>query len=158
MAEASSATVSTPSSSAAGTVTGNATASGNGNGEGSQNGNDNLLDSNTKAPKDRNCPFCNQAFTSSSLGRHLDLYIKPKVLEIARPCSLAHFTDTALSRTPSPPMVSTTWKRSESCEAASRDVSPVTAFEPVPTAIAERNTRTTPPATGAPRRVSGTGV
>lgn len=31
-----------------------------------------------KAPKDRNCPFCGQAFTSSSLGRHLDLYIRPK--------------------------------------------------------------------------------
>lgn len=31
-----------------------------------------------KAAKDRNCPFCGQAFTSSSLGRHLDLYIKPK--------------------------------------------------------------------------------
>lgn len=30
------------------------------------------------APKDRNCPYCHQAFTSSSLGRHLDLYIKPK--------------------------------------------------------------------------------
>jgi hypothetical protein len=30
------------------------------------------------APKDRNCPYCNQAFTSSSLGRHLDLYIKEK--------------------------------------------------------------------------------
>ena len=29
-------------------------------------------------PKDRNCPYCHQAFTSSSLGRHLDLYIKPK--------------------------------------------------------------------------------
>lgn len=28
--------------------------------------------------KDRNCPFCDQAFTSSSLGRHLDLYIKSK--------------------------------------------------------------------------------
>ncbi|CAK4031223.1 Hypothetical predicted protein [Lecanosticta acicola] len=34
--------------------------------------------SGTKAPKDRSCPFCGQAFTSSSLGRHLDLYIKPK--------------------------------------------------------------------------------
>lgn len=34
--------------------------------------------SGTKAPKDRNCPFCGQAFTSSSLGRHLDLYIKSK--------------------------------------------------------------------------------
>ncbi len=31
-----------------------------------------------KAVKDRKCPYCNQAFTSSSLGRHLDLYIKPK--------------------------------------------------------------------------------
>lgn len=31
-----------------------------------------------KTPKDKNCPFCNQAFTSSSLGRHLDLYIRPK--------------------------------------------------------------------------------
>ncbi|KAF2434316.1 hypothetical protein EJ08DRAFT_500250 [Tothia fuscella] len=31
-----------------------------------------------KIAKDRNCPFCGQAFTSSSLGRHLDLYIKPK--------------------------------------------------------------------------------
>jgi len=30
------------------------------------------------APKDRHCPFCHQAFTSSSLGRHLDLYIKLK--------------------------------------------------------------------------------
>lgn len=37
-------------------------------------GNDGAL----KAAKDRNCPFCGQAFTSSSLGRHLDLYIKPK--------------------------------------------------------------------------------
>ncbi len=31
-----------------------------------------------KAAKDRNCPFCGQAFTSSSLGRHLDLYIKER--------------------------------------------------------------------------------
>jgi hypothetical protein len=30
------------------------------------------------AVKDRNCPYCGQAFTSSSLGRHLDLYIKEK--------------------------------------------------------------------------------
>jgi hypothetical protein len=30
------------------------------------------------APKDKVCPFCHQAFTSSSLGRHLDLYIKEK--------------------------------------------------------------------------------
>ena len=30
------------------------------------------------APKDKACPFCRQQFTSSSLGRHLDLYIKQK--------------------------------------------------------------------------------
>ena len=30
------------------------------------------------APKDKSCPFCGQAFTSSSLGRHLDLYIKER--------------------------------------------------------------------------------
>ncbi|KAI8202688.1 hypothetical protein KHU50_004721 [Colletotrichum sp. SAR 10_65] len=30
------------------------------------------------APKDKNCQYCGQAFTSSSLGRHLDLYIKEK--------------------------------------------------------------------------------
>ncbi|KAI1175199.1 hypothetical protein F4777DRAFT_579183 [Nemania sp. FL0916] len=30
------------------------------------------------AVKDRACPYCGQAFTSSSLGRHLDLYIKEK--------------------------------------------------------------------------------
>lgn len=34
--------------------------------------------SGLKAAKDKSCPFCGQAFTSSSLGRHLDLYIKPK--------------------------------------------------------------------------------
>lgn len=34
--------------------------------------------SGAKTAKDRKCPFCAQAFTSSSLGRHLDLYIKPK--------------------------------------------------------------------------------
>jgi hypothetical protein len=32
----------------------------------------------TKAVKDKNCPYCHQAFTSSSLGRHLDLYIREK--------------------------------------------------------------------------------
>lgn len=30
------------------------------------------------ATKDKACPFCGQQFTSSSLGRHLDLYIKEK--------------------------------------------------------------------------------
>ncbi|ESZ95083.1 hypothetical protein SBOR_4538 [Sclerotinia borealis F-4128] len=35
------------------------------------------------APKDKNCPFCHQAFTSSSLGRHLDLYIKEKNPKVA---------------------------------------------------------------------------
>ncbi|TKA27391.1 hypothetical protein B0A50_05003 [Salinomyces thailandicus] len=34
--------------------------------------------SGLKSAKDRACPFCGQAFTSSSLGRHLDLYIKPR--------------------------------------------------------------------------------
>ncbi len=34
--------------------------------------------SKTPAAKDRECPYCHQAFTSSSLGRHLDLYIKDK--------------------------------------------------------------------------------
>ncbi len=34
--------------------------------------------SQTKAPKDKACPFCGQQFTSSSLGRHLDLYIKER--------------------------------------------------------------------------------
>ena len=29
-------------------------------------------------PKNKACPFCNELFTSSSLGRHLDLYIKEK--------------------------------------------------------------------------------
>lgn len=38
----------------------------------------NEQNSTSKLPKDRPCPFCGQAFTSSSLGRHLDLYIKPK--------------------------------------------------------------------------------
>lgn len=32
----------------------------------------------TKAMKDKSCPFCHQPFTSSSLGRHLDLYIREK--------------------------------------------------------------------------------
>jgi hypothetical protein len=30
------------------------------------------------AQKDKQCPFCHQSFTSSSLGRHLDLFIKEK--------------------------------------------------------------------------------
>ncbi|KAG5933485.1 hypothetical protein E4U53_000981, partial [Claviceps sorghi] len=41
-----------------------------------QNSESNAAKTNT--PKDKNCPFCGQAFTSSSLGRHLDLYIKEK--------------------------------------------------------------------------------
>ena len=32
----------------------------------------------SKASKDKACPYCGQSFTSSSLGRHLDLYIKEK--------------------------------------------------------------------------------
>ncbi|KAG8629263.1 hypothetical protein KVT40_003128 [Elsinoe batatas] len=46
-------------------------------GEGSHNG-DHHSSNQPKAPKDKECPFCHQPFTSSSLGRHLDLYIKPK--------------------------------------------------------------------------------
>lgn len=36
--------------------------------------------STAKAPaiKDKECQYCHQAFTSSSLGRHLDLYIREK--------------------------------------------------------------------------------
>lgn len=34
--------------------------------------------STPKAPKDKACKFCGQSFTSSSLGRHLDLYIRDK--------------------------------------------------------------------------------
>ena len=34
--------------------------------------------SKTPATKNRSCPFCHASFTSSSLGRHLDLYIKEK--------------------------------------------------------------------------------
>ena len=41
--------------------------------------NQNDQDTASKAlSKDRECVFCHQAFTSSSLGRHYDLYIKPK--------------------------------------------------------------------------------
>ncbi|KAI0021842.1 hypothetical protein F4780DRAFT_736902 [Xylariomycetidae sp. FL0641] len=39
---------------------------------------DEAAGSKPSAPKDKNCPYCGQAFTSSSLGRHLDLYIKEK--------------------------------------------------------------------------------
>lgn len=35
-------------------------------------------DKQLKAVKDKQCPFCGQAFTSSSLGRHLDLFIREK--------------------------------------------------------------------------------
>ena len=34
--------------------------------------------SKPSAPKNKACPFCHDQFTSSSLGRHLDLYIKEK--------------------------------------------------------------------------------
>ena len=34
--------------------------------------------SKSPAVKDKACPYCKQQFTSSSLGRHLDLYIKDK--------------------------------------------------------------------------------
>lgn len=58
----------------------------NGNGDGDLNNNnannngatEPSSDARKSAPKDRACPYCGQAFTSSSLGRHLDLYIKEK--------------------------------------------------------------------------------
>lgn len=166
MAEASSqtpATVSTPSSSAAGTVTGpGAGAQGSASHEhsanGSQNGLDNSVDSSTKAPKDRNCPFCNQAFTSSSLGRHLDLYIKPKVsvpVSIPPPNCPANLDS---RRTPSRPMASTTSKRSRSCEAASRDASRETASGPVLITTAGCSTTMMLAATAALRPASGLAV
>lgn len=34
--------------------------------------------SSTKAPKDKTCPFCHTPYTASSLGRHLDTYIRLK--------------------------------------------------------------------------------
>ena len=37
-----------------------------------------LANGKTSAAKNKKCPFCHQAFTSSSLGRHLDLYIKDR--------------------------------------------------------------------------------
>ncbi|KAK8065993.1 hypothetical protein PG997_012740 [Apiospora hydei] len=42
------------------------------------NSNDSPAAAKPGAPKDRSCPYCAQPFTSSSLGRHLDLYIKEK--------------------------------------------------------------------------------
>ena len=49
----------------------------------SENDQHNLDGSATRAPKDKACPFCSQKFTSSSLGRHLDLYIRPKNAKLA---------------------------------------------------------------------------
>lgn len=58
---------------------GHSTRSPSPHGENSYNGDHGSQSGNaTKAPKDKECPFCHQPFTSSSLGRHLDLYIKPK--------------------------------------------------------------------------------
>lgn len=34
--------------------------------------------SQTKATKDKSCPFCHTPYTASSLGRHLDTFIRPK--------------------------------------------------------------------------------
>ncbi|KAK7935496.1 hypothetical protein PG985_000991 [Apiospora marii] len=42
------------------------------------NSNDSPAAAKPGAPKDRSCPYCAQPFTSSSLGRHLDLYIKER--------------------------------------------------------------------------------
>ena len=64
-----------------GNGTGNGIGSGIGSGNGDMNSNGTVEpsgDARKSAPKDRSCPYCGQAFTSSSLGRHLDLYIKEK--------------------------------------------------------------------------------
>lgn len=45
---------------------------------GSNDVDDSSVTATTNAPKDKACPFCHQPFTSSSLGRHLDLYIKER--------------------------------------------------------------------------------
>jgi hypothetical protein len=39
---------------------------------------DSTTPSKLNAPKNKQCPFCGDQFTSSSLGRHLDLFIKEK--------------------------------------------------------------------------------
>ncbi|RYP25325.1 hypothetical protein DL767_008447 [Monosporascus sp. MG133] len=62
-------------------VAANANGSGDGSGSGGSNANGTIessAEARKSAPKDRSCPYCGQAFTSSSLGRHLDLYIKEK--------------------------------------------------------------------------------
>ena len=61
--------VSTPGSAADSSNTGSAPA---------QSTSNKTPSGNPSAPKDKTCPFCGQPFTSSSLGRHLDLYIKEK--------------------------------------------------------------------------------
>ena len=45
---------------------------------GSNAGDSNTPLKHTSTPKNKQCPFCGDSFTSSSLGRHLDLYIKDK--------------------------------------------------------------------------------
>jgi hypothetical protein len=44
----------------------------------SDNGTDEPAQAKNAAVKDRECPYCRQRFTSSSLGRHLDQYIFKK--------------------------------------------------------------------------------
>lgn len=48
--------------------------------EGSHESGDERRDSSSKTPalKDKECPYCHQHFTSSSLGRHLDQYLQKK--------------------------------------------------------------------------------
>lgn len=46
--------------------------------------------SKTSAVKDKECPYCHQVFTSSSLGRHLDLFIKERH---AKPADNIHNVD-----------------------------------------------------------------
>jgi hypothetical protein len=79
-------------------------------------------DGNTpKAPKDKNCPFCGQAFTSSSLGRHLDLYIRernPKAPDgIHDVTSIRQMRGTITRRQPRPSLGDTISRRNSSTPA-----------------------------------------
>ncbi|KAH9879501.1 hypothetical protein IAQ61_001319 [Plenodomus lingam] len=70
-----------PATSTATAATTSASSSSSGSAPAANNNTDtprSTTDSGLKAAKDKNCPFCGQAFTSSSLGRHLDLYIRQK--------------------------------------------------------------------------------
>ncbi|KAF2870354.1 hypothetical protein BDV95DRAFT_496680 [Massariosphaeria phaeospora] len=91
-----------------------------------------------KAAKDKNCPFCRQSFTSSSLGRHLDLYIRPKN---PKPSDGVHLVDdirkirgSITRRQPKgpPPRESGTPTSTHRHSVTGEDESPAVAASPVP--------------------------